>query len=151
MIFFPNQVPGLTGNKMSSSEEDSKIDLLDTAESIKKKINNAFCEEGNVEQNGILSFAKHVLFPLSKDGKLVIERPEKWGGNMVFDSYEKLHDTFKEKVFFYSLVLNLIKLIYDKRTGFIRFLQKNYDILFADSKFKRINIRANFRIDLNKV
>ena len=92
-------MPGLTGNKMSSSEEDSKIDLLDTAESIKKKINNAFCEEGNVEQNGILSFAKHVLFPLSKDGKLVIERPEKWGGNMVFDSYEKLHDTFRDKVF----------------------------------------------------
>ena len=31
-------VPGLTGSKMSSSEEDSKIDLLDSAASVKKKL-----------------------------------------------------------------------------------------------------------------
>ena len=29
---------GLTGSKMSSSEEDSKIDLLDSAASVKKKL-----------------------------------------------------------------------------------------------------------------
>jgi len=40
-------VPGLTGAKMSSSEEDSKIDLLDDEKSVKKKISKAFCEEGN--------------------------------------------------------------------------------------------------------
>jgi tyrosyl-tRNA synthetase len=31
---------------MSSSEEDSKIDLLDTAAQVKKKIKSAFCEPG---------------------------------------------------------------------------------------------------------
>jgi len=31
-------VPGLTGTKMSSSEENSKIDLLDSAAQVKKKI-----------------------------------------------------------------------------------------------------------------
>ena len=91
-------VPGLTGTKMSSSEEDSKIDLLDTPAAVKKKIKGAFCEPGNIENNGILSFTKHVLFPLSKEGKIVIERPEKWGGNMVFDSYEKLEEAFKKEV-----------------------------------------------------
>ncbi len=91
-------VPGLTGDKMSSSEENSKIDLLETAANIKKKINTAFCEEGNVDQNGILSFAKHVLFPLSKTGQIVLERPEKWGGNLTFESYESLHEAFKSKV-----------------------------------------------------
>jgi len=90
-------VPGLTGTKMSSSEEDSKIDLLDTPAAVKKKIKGAFCEPGNIENNGILSFTKHVLFPLSKEGKIVIERPEKWGGNMVFDSYEKLEEAFKKE------------------------------------------------------
>ena len=75
-------VPGLTGTKMSSSEENSKIDLLDSAAQVKKKIKSAFCEPGNIENNGLLAFAKHVLFPLSQTGKLVIERKEEWGGNL---------------------------------------------------------------------
>ena len=83
---------------MSSSEEDSKIDLLDSAAQVKKKIKSAFCEPGNIEQNGILAFAKHVLIPLTKDGKLVLERPEKWGGNLIFDSYQDLEDAFKNEV-----------------------------------------------------
>lgn len=85
---------------MSSSEEDSKIDILDSAASIKKKIKGAFCEPGNIENNGILSFTKHVLFPLSKDGKIVIERPEKWGGNLVFNSYEDLEAAFQKEVIY---------------------------------------------------
>ena len=49
---------------MSSSEEDSKIDLLDSAAQVKKKLGKAFCEPGNITDNGILSFCKAVLFPL---------------------------------------------------------------------------------------
>ena len=49
---------GLTGAKMSSSEEDSKIDLLDSAASVKKKLKKAFCEPGNIQDNGVLSFCK---------------------------------------------------------------------------------------------
>lgn len=44
--------------------QDSKIDLLDRKEDVKKKLKKAFCEPGNVENNGVLSFIKHVLFPL---------------------------------------------------------------------------------------
>ncbi len=54
---------------MSSSEEDSKIDLLDSAASVKKKMKKAFCEPGKVENNGVLAFAKYVLFPLLKPGE----------------------------------------------------------------------------------
>lgn len=56
---------------MSSSEEESKIDLLDSAAQVKKKLSKAFCEEGNVANNGVLSFAKHVLFPLN-EGKGIV-------------------------------------------------------------------------------
>jgi len=52
---------------MSASEEESKIDLLDSRAQVKKKLGKAFCEEGNVVDNGVLAFAKHVLFPLSND------------------------------------------------------------------------------------
>lgn len=54
---------------MSSSEDDSKIDLLDSAANVKKKLKKAFCEPGNITDNGLLSFVKHVLFPLFKDGE----------------------------------------------------------------------------------
>jgi tyrosyl-tRNA synthetase len=59
-------VPGLTGQKMSSSEAASKIDLLDPPNVLEKKIKSAFCEPGNLENNGVLSFIKMVLFPLVK-------------------------------------------------------------------------------------
>ena len=49
---------GLTGAKMSSSEEESKIDLLDSAADVKKKLKKAFCEPGNITDNGVLSFCK---------------------------------------------------------------------------------------------
>lgn len=53
---------------MSSSEEDSKIDLLDNAATVKKKLKKAFCEPGNIADNGVLAFSKYILFPLFKDG-----------------------------------------------------------------------------------
>ena len=55
---------------------------------------------GNIEQNGILAFSKHVLFPLSRDGKLTLQRPEKWGGNLVFDNYQDLETAFANQVKF---------------------------------------------------
>ncbi|KAK2546391.1 Yars [Columba livia] len=89
-------VPGLTGSKMSSSEEDSKIDLLDRKEDVKKKLKKAFCEPGNVENNGVLSFIKHVLFPLKSE--FVVLREEKWGGNKTYTEYEALEKDFADQV-----------------------------------------------------
>lgn len=57
-------VPGLAGGKMSSSDPNSKIGLLDSNKEVEKKIKSAFCEAGNILNNGVLSFIKMVLFPL---------------------------------------------------------------------------------------
>lgn len=57
-------VPGLTGGKMSSSEIQSKIDLLDDAETVRKKLNSAPCDTSNISENGILAFIQHVILPL---------------------------------------------------------------------------------------
>ncbi|KZT20706.1 tyrosine tRNA ligase [Neolentinus lepideus HHB14362 ss-1] len=59
-------VPGLAGGKMSSSDPNSKIDFLDSPDVVKSKIKKAFCEEGNVTENGLLAFAKAVLIPISE-------------------------------------------------------------------------------------
>ncbi|XP_041352084.1 tyrosine--tRNA ligase 2, cytoplasmic-like [Gigantopelta aegis] len=90
-------VPGLTGTKMSSSEEDSKIDLLDSPAKIKKKLKKAFCEPGNIEDNGILSFCKHVLFPLSSTKEFCVKRSEDFGGDMTYHSYEELEKSFAKE------------------------------------------------------
>ena len=59
-------VPGLAGGKMSASDPNSKIDFLDSAEVVRKKISKAFCEEGNTTENGILAFLQAVLIPISQ-------------------------------------------------------------------------------------
>lgn len=85
---------------MSSSEEDSKIDLLDSPSNVKKKLKKAFCEPGNIENNGILSFTKHVIFPLLRpDEKFVVPRKQEYGGDLNFSLYEDLEQAFaKEEV-----------------------------------------------------
>src|SRR5581483_2761809 len=94
-------VPGLAGSKMSSSDPDSKIDLLDDAATVARKLKKAFCEEGNITDNGVLSFVKSVLFPIgSLNGKtpnFVIKRNEKWGGNVSYTDYQSLENDFRDK------------------------------------------------------
>jgi tyrosyl-tRNA synthetase len=102
-IHFMNpMVPGLQGSKMSASDPDSKIDILDDPKTVEKKIKKAFCEEGNVESNGILSFLQYAIFPIISHSDIlsefVIQRPEKYGGNSSYSDFEKLKDDFANKL-----------------------------------------------------
>ena len=58
-------VSGLGGGKMSSSDPHSKIDFLDSAESVTTKVHMAACEDGVTEGNGLLQITRHILMPLS--------------------------------------------------------------------------------------
>ena len=93
-------VPGLVGSKMSSSDPDSKIDLLDEPEAVTRKIRKAFCEEGNIENNPLLIFCKMVLFPILNGQPFAINRAEKYGGAVSYASYEELEKAFAEKALF---------------------------------------------------
>ena len=95
--FMNPMVPGLTGTKMSSSEEDSKIDLLDTPAQVKKKLKMAFCEPGNITENGLLSFCKHVLYPITCKEGFTISRKEEFGGNQTYKKYEELEEAFAKQ------------------------------------------------------
>jgi len=92
-------LPGLQGTKMSSSDVNSKIDLLDSEQQIKKKLNGAFCPEGVIEENGVMLFIKYALFPYLDRTKqsFDVERPEKFGGNVSFANYTELENVFVEK------------------------------------------------------
>lgn len=91
-------IPGLGAGKMSSSEEASKIDLLDADSAIAKKIGKAFCEEGNVEENGVLSLARFLVLPLMlRRGKSVAIEVFKTKEVVHYTSYGALEKDFKEK------------------------------------------------------
>lgn len=97
-------VPGLgQGGKMSSSDPNSKIDILEKPKKVRKKVNSAFCAPGNVEENGLLSFVQYVIGPVYElkhgTGKFEfsINRPEKYGGPITYHSFADLKQSFKDE------------------------------------------------------
>jgi len=80
--------------KMSKSKPDSMISIHDDPASVKKKISKAFCPEKQVEGNPILEICKFVIFPELKGKSFLIERPQKFGGNLEFNSYKELEDAY---------------------------------------------------------
>ena len=86
--------------KMSKSNPDSAIFMTDTTEDIKRKINKAYCLEGDIKENPVLEYYKYIVFEsLEKLGitEVKIERPEKFGGNISFKTFAELEKTFAEK------------------------------------------------------
>ena len=100
-------VPGLAGGKMSASDPDSKIDLLDTPDAVKKKLRKAFAVPKEVEGNGIISFVEYVLFPVSSlknegKAKFVVEKREGEGEALIYEDIESLkNDYVADKVSHY--------------------------------------------------
>ncbi|MDP7260366.1 MAG: tyrosine--tRNA ligase [archaeon] len=82
------------GNKMSSSLPETMIMVDDSPEVIEKKMNKAYCTAEDVEGNPVLQIARYIIFP--RLGKLKAERPEKYGGDLSFKTYEELEDSFKK-------------------------------------------------------
>jgi tyrosyl-tRNA synthetase len=73
-------VPGLQGGKMSASDPDSKIDVLDDADIVRRKLKKATAAPKIVEENGVLSFVEYVLLPaghlIHGEPKFVVKRRE---------------------------------------------------------------------------
>jgi tyrosyl-tRNA synthetase len=81
--------------KMSKSKPDTAIFMTDKEEDIKRKLNKAYCPEGIIEENPVLEYCKYIIFEKIK--VLKIERPEKYGGNLEFKTYQELEESFANK------------------------------------------------------
>jgi tyrosyl-tRNA synthetase len=125
-------VPGLVGKKMSASDEKSKIDLLDDEQTIMKKLQGADCVAGNPD-NGILAFLKYVLMPVKQDKKdsFVVKRDTKYGGDMIFRSYEEIENLFIKKELHPLDLKNAVAL---EISNLLKPIQKNRKILEELSK-----------------
>ena len=89
------QVMDMEAAKMSKSQPNSGIYMSDSPDEIKRKINAAYAPEGVVEFNPILDWTKHLIFYDSVT--FVVKRPEKWGGDLSYDSYEELEKDYESK------------------------------------------------------
>ena len=95
-------IPGLQGTKMSSSDPDSKIDLLDTPETVTKKLRKAESVPKVPEGSGILAFVEFVLLPVSKlklgRTEFRVERERDGLEPLVYDNIEKMRQDYREDV-----------------------------------------------------
>jgi tyrosyl-tRNA synthetase len=95
--FINNNTENIQLEKMSASNKDSKIDLLDGKGQVKKKINRAYCFPGYVDDNTPLVLLEKILFPVLQhlDKQFVIIRKEEFGGSIVYSDFNKVNDDFK--------------------------------------------------------
>src|SRR3989344_2230356 len=91
-------LPSLLGSelKMSKSKPESAVFIHDLEEEIRRKINKAFCPE-TTEGNPVLEYARFLVFGMGSKKEFEIERPEKYGGNISFGSFEELETAFASK------------------------------------------------------
>ncbi|QKF93972.1 tyrosyl-tRNA synthetase [Fadolivirus algeromassiliense] len=97
--------------KMSSSNADSKISLLDTRNQIRSKINKAYCLPGDVDDNCLLTMLDKIVFPVLKLKGLdfVINRKEEHGGKLVYTNIDDVTNDFKtEKLHPADLKLGMV-------------------------------------------
>ena len=81
--------------KMSKSSPSSGIFIHDSDDDIRSKLKKAWCEEGNIKDNPVLEVAKHVIY--HEFDEISVERPAKFGGNVVYSSYSQLESDFMQK------------------------------------------------------
>ncbi|HHY00597.1 MAG TPA: tyrosine--tRNA ligase, partial [Methanothermobacter sp.] len=79
---------GTDGSDKMSSSKENFIAIDDEPNVIKKKIKKSYCPAGEIEGNPILEIAHHFIF--SEMDRLVIERPDKFGGNLDLTQEELL-------------------------------------------------------------
>ena len=153
-------VPGLKGSKMSSSDNSSKIDFLDTPKDVQKKIADAVCAPGEVEGNGVLGFVRAVLFPIArlrveseamgtpvqeaqgasksfvgsdapKGTMFTIVRPDKYGGSLHYADYASLEKDYASGSVHPA---DLKKAVAEAITALLEPVQRLFE---TDAEFKR--------------
>jgi len=84
----------LVSIKMSKSKPHGAIFVYDSPEEIRKKVELAFAPPKEVNYNPILDIVKYIVFREKKE--FLISRSSKYGGDIMYTSYEDLEKDYKE-------------------------------------------------------
>ncbi|WP_435184067.1 tyrosine--tRNA ligase [Halobellus sp. EA9] len=86
-----------TGVGKMSSSEGLSLSMEDSESDIEEKVNKAYCpptadpdptDDGEERENPVLQIFEYHVFP--RFGEVVVERPEKYGGDLTYDAYADL-------------------------------------------------------------
>jgi len=86
-----------TGVGKMSSSTGVAISMEDDPETLEEKVNSAYCpptrdpeptDDGEERKNPVLELFQYHVFP--RFSEVVVERPEEYGGDLTYDSYEAL-------------------------------------------------------------
>ena len=101
IIISHHMIMGLDGTKMSKSNPDNAIFMDDNMSEIKRKINKAYCEEGNIEKNPLLDWNKHIIIPISC--KFILQGNQKYNEETIeYTNFSILEEDFANKKIFPS-------------------------------------------------
>ena len=81
------------GDKMSSSKPETMFPLHASEDTVKDRINGAYCPQGETEDNPVIQICRFHVF--GDDEALEIERPDEYGGNVDYSSLENLKEDFE--------------------------------------------------------
>jgi len=81
--------------KMSKSKPGSAIFVHDSPDEIREKIRKAYGPPKQVEYNPLLNWVETLVFWGEKEGEFVIERPEKFGGNVTYTRVDDIIEDYR--------------------------------------------------------
>jgi tyrosyl-tRNA synthetase len=84
-----------SGDKMSSSKKNTMFPLHADPSRIRETVKDAYCPQGETEDNPVTEIARFFIF--GADRRLEIERPEKYGGDVSYESIEELEEDFESE------------------------------------------------------
>jgi tyrosyl-tRNA synthetase len=93
-VNFEDKTEQVIASKMSKSQPWTAIFIHDSEEQIREKLLKAWCPEKQAEMNPVLELAKYLIFHEKKE--FLVERAAKYGGDVIFSSYEELEKEYIE-------------------------------------------------------
>jgi len=81
--------------KMSSSKPKTMFPLHASEDTVKSRIKDAYCPQGELEDNPIIQICRFHIF--GDDEELDIERSEEYGGDLRYDDFENLKNDFESE------------------------------------------------------
>jgi len=81
------------GNEMSSSTKGSMFPLHSDPSHIREILEDAYCPQGETEDNPIIEIAEHFIFGADKE--LKVERKDEYGGNLHYTEFEEMAEDFE--------------------------------------------------------
>ena len=78
---------------MTKNIPNSAIFMEDSPKEVERKIKKAYCPEKQIDDNPIFEYIKYLIIP--KYGKFELKRPEKFGGDKTYNTYDDICEDYK--------------------------------------------------------